>query len=270
MKHIFAKILIGTALVATGHSNLPCLASSCCQKPNSTKPADGAESPAESLDQILNKMAHSVASLNSLQADVQYLFIQDPELLDARTLRKGILYYSKKDQKSLLRISFNTVQQDDEDPQLRPEHYLFDGVWLTKIDTEMETIDLYQKAPADQPVGVFEFISHNFPMVGFTDPKKLEKEFEISLEASEKDPNQPYHLSLNVREDSMYKEDYTEIEVWVSPRTWLPERLIAISVQGDIYELEWHNPQINKTIAPDFFTVETPAHFRKNVHSLEK
>ena len=215
-------------------------------------------------------MHNAAQSLNSFQAKLDYLFIQDPELLDAKTLRRGVVYYSKG-KPSHLRISFNTVQQDEETPELRPEHYLFDGVWLTKIDTALETIDVYQKAPTDHPVGVFDFISHNFPMVGFTDPKKLEKEFHITLApATSADPNDSRHLILDVRDDSLYKDDYTKIEVWMNNRTWLPMRLTAVSVQGDFYDLKWHNLWINKKISEDAFNIETPADFRKNVYPLEK
>lgn len=263
--HIFmAMILWGIA-----YSSVSSCTTACCQSHEAADPNHTAKSEETIMDRILDQMHNAAQAITSLRADLDYLFIQDPELLEARTFRQGVLYYSKGDQKSHLRITFNTIRQDEEDPEIRPEHYLFDGVWLTKIDTSLETIDLYQKAPADQPVGVFEFISHNFPMVGFTDPKKLEKEFEISVESVSSDPNEPHHLSLDMREDSIYKEDYKKIEVWVSRRTWMPERLTAVSVQGDLYELKWHNLKINEKIPEDVFRIETPAHFAKNVHSLE-
>lgn len=262
-RNIFLIILLGMELYRV----LPCFPASC----QSSNPATEPNNPQKTeLDQTLDHMHNAVQTLTSLQADVDYLFIQDPELLEAKTFRKGALYYLKEDKKSFLRITFNTIQQDEEEPEVRPEHYLFDGVWLTKIDMSLETIDLYQKATADQPVGVFEFISHNFPMVGFTDPKQLEKDFIISLNTASSDPNEPRHLSLKVREDSVYKDDYKTIDVWVNRRNWLPDRLSAVSVQGDLYELKWHNLQINKKIPEDVFNIETPDHFHKNVHPLEK
>ncbi len=220
---------------------------------------------------ILDRMHQTAQTIQSLRADLVYLFIQDPELLEAKTLRQGVLYYTKSTGASrpCLRISFDTIQQDEEAAQSRPEHYLFDGVWLTKIDIALEIVDRYQKAPVDKPVGVFDFISHNFPMVGFTDPQKLKNEFEISALPAPKDPNQPQQLLLKVRPDSCYKNDYTQMQVWIDRKNWLPIRLTAVSVQGDFYDLRWNNLRLNEKIPDAVFQIEIPSHFHQNVHPLE-
>jgi len=220
---------------------------------------------------ILDRMHQTAQTIQSLRADLVYLFIQDPELLEAKTLRQGVLYYTKSTGTSrpCLRISFDTIQQDEEAAQSRPEHYLFDGVWLTKIDIALETVDRYQKAPVDKPVGVFDFISHNFPMVGFTDPQKLKNEFEISALPAPEDPNQPQQLLLKVRPDSCYKNDYTQMQVWIDRKNWLPIRLTAVSVQGDFYDLRWNNLRLNEKIPDTVFQIEIPSHFHQNIHPLE-
>jgi outer membrane lipoprotein-sorting protein len=220
------------------------------------------------LNGILEKMQTAASQLKTLSADMEYLYIQDPELLDARTLRKGNLYYKAGEEESKLLISFLTSRQDDGEVQKSPEYFIFDGVWLTQIDMKLETINRYQKAPEDKPVGVFEFISHNFPMVGFTEPNKLEKEFFISV--PENQPADSTHLHLTVREDSVYKEDYRELDVWVDNRTWLPNRLTAWSTQGDFFDLKWIRVQINKKLENDVFTIETPDYFSKNTHPLKE
>ena len=221
-----------------------------------------------SLADVIKKMQTAVENLKTLSADMEYLYIQDPELIDAKTLQKGNLYYKTDEKESKILISFLTRQQDEEPIQKRPEYYLFDGIWFTKIDTKLETIDRYQKAPEDKPVGVFEFISHNFPMVGFTDPNTLEKEFTITIPTEQLSDST--HLNLKVKKDSTYKEDYTEMDVWVNNSTWLPIRLTAWSTQGDFYDLRWTDIKINKKLENAVFTIETPAHFRKNTHPLKE
>ncbi|HOK66474.1 MAG TPA: hypothetical protein PK054_02350 [Anaerohalosphaeraceae bacterium] len=256
---IFGILLpIGTVLAAAG--------TDC---PSSADPNNASF---RTVEKILSQMHQTAQTIQTLRADLTYLFVQDPELLDSKTLRRGTLFYTKGtgSSRSRLRLSFDTLQQDEEPPQPRPEHYLFDGVWLTKIDWALETIDRYQKAPADKPVGVFEFISHNFPMVGFTDPRDLENEFEITASPAPEDPNQPQHLALKVRNTSRYKEDYTQMEVWIDRKNWLPIRLTAVSVQGDFYDLKWNNLRINETIADTVFQIETPPNFRQNTHPLEQ
>jgi hypothetical protein len=265
-----AEWIVFLAVLTAGQGSFLLCPAACCTNPDKAEPNAVCSQAAMTVEQILDQMHKSAQTLTSLQADLEYLFIQDPELLEARTTRLGILYYCKGTDKSNLRISFRTVQQDQEEPQIRPEHYLFDGVWLTKIDHAMETVDLYQKAPADKPAGVFDFISHNFPMVGFTDPKKLEKEFVISVSRVPAEPNQPQHLMLEVRPDSIYKDDYTKIEVWVNRTIWLPIRLTAVSVQGDFYDLKWHHLRTNEPIPQEIFNIEIPAQFRKNTHPLEQ
>jgi len=220
------------------------------------------------LSDILEKMQEAASRLKTLSADMDYLYIQDPELIDAKTLRKGKLYYKEGEEESGLLISFLTSQQDGGEVQKRPEYFIFDGVWLTKIDMKLETVDRYQKAPEDNPVGVFEFISHNFPMVGFTEPNNLEKEFIISV--PENQPADSTHLHLTVKEDSVYRDDYRELDVWVDNQTWLPNRLTAWSTQGDFYDLKWTGIKINKKLENDVFTVETPDYFRKNTHPLQE
>lgn len=233
--------------------------------PESGSPHNGSRQ----LAQILQKMETASNELQTLSSDMEYLLIQEPDLIDARTLRKGKVYYRKGDNgRSQLLISFQTRQQDEGKVLNRPEYYLFDGVWLTKVDVELETIDRYQEAPEDRPIGVFEFISHNFPMVGFTDPNNLEKEFEITI--PEDQPAKSTHLHLEVREGSVYSDDYRELDVWVDNQTWLPTRLTAVSTQEDFYDLKWTHVEINKKLENGVFTIETPAHFSKNTHPLKQ
>lgn len=124
--------------------------------------------PASPLGQLLEKINHAAKELKSCKATVDYLFIHEPELLDSRTIRKGTLLYQKTDKGSKMRLNFDTVKQDDGDEQKKQEQYFFDGVWLTKIDFTLRQIDQYQQAPVDKPVEVFDYISHNFPIVGFS------------------------------------------------------------------------------------------------------
>ena len=237
-------------LVASGQENRP----------------DPNQVTTRSLPQILSKMQAAANGLKTLSADMEYLYIQDPDLIDARTLRKGKIYYKDGSKDSKLLMSFLTTQQDEGPIERQPEYFIFDGVWLTKIDMKLETVDRYQKAPEDHPVGVFEFISHNFPMVGFSEPNKLQEQFEITL-AKDQTPDST-HLHLKVKKDSIYKDDYTKIDVWVNNQTWLPTRLTAWSTQGDFYDLKWTDIKINKKLENNVFTVETPAYFRKNTHLL--
>jgi hypothetical protein len=226
--------------------------------------------PASELGQLLAKINTATKAIQGCQAAVDYLFIQEPELLNSRTLRKGTLYYQKNDKGSKLRLNFDTIKQDDAEEQKKSEQYVFDGVWLTKIDFALRQIDQYQQAPVDKPVDVFEYISRHFPIVGFSGTDVLEKQFFIRLIPAAEGESKMVHLELKVRPDSVYKDDYTQIELWIDKENYLPVKMTTVSVQSDIYQINLSKTELNKTLPDKIFTIETPADFSKNVKTLEQ
>jgi outer membrane lipoprotein-sorting protein len=226
--------------------------------------------PASELGQLLAKINTATKAIQSCQAAVDYLFVQEPELLDSRTLRKGTLYYQKNGKGSKLRLNFDSIKQDEGDPQKKSEQYVFDGVWLTKIDYALRQIDQYQQAPIDKPVDVFDFISRHFPIVGFSGTDVLEKQFFIHLITASEDESKLIHLELKVRPNSVYKDDYTQIDLWINRDNYLPAKMATVSVQGDIYEINLSKMELNKSLPDKVFAIETPADFSKNVKTLEQ
>lgn len=223
------------------------------------------------IDDILARLQAQTSQLNSYQAEIHYLFIQDPELLDSRALRKGRLFYKKDESGSRLRVGFDTLKQDDGQEEKYIEDFIFDGVWLTKIDFQLEKVDFYQQAPEDQPIDVFEFISHRFPLVGFMKTKHLRQQFHITL-TPQKQPksNGPIGLRLKPKKDSIYKNDYTGISFWIDNEAFLPTKMTATSTEGDIYDIQLLDIKVNKKIKNAVFKVETPEHFSQNRAPLNR
>ena len=222
------------------------------------------------LQNILDRLQENAAKLTSCTSKIEYLFIQDPDLLDSHMLRKGNLYYLKSEERSRAKIQFDTLKQDEFDDEKRLEIYLFDGVWLTKVDFSLEQIDQYQQATEDKPLDAFDFLSHHFPLVGFSGSKRFETEFDVSLaETNPEDPNL-LQLLLDVKEGSRYSEDYKKIDFWIDNKLYLPRRVRALSTQGDVYDIRFLDIQTNKKLEKQIFTIETPAHFRKNIEALKQ
>lgn len=248
----------------------PLYAKACCASTQnaSAQPADPNSDP---LKVILDHLQKNAAELTSCTAKIEYLIIQDPDLLDSHTLRKGTMSYLKSNGLSRVLLKFYTLKQDDFDEQKRPETYLFDGVWLTKIDYALKQADIYQQAPEDKPLDAFDFISHHFPLVGFSGSKNFEKDFEVSLiqPAASENPNLA-HLLLNVREESRYSKDYKKIDFWIDKKLYLPHRVLALSTQGDIYDIRFLDIQTNKKLEKSVFVVEIPKDFAKNIESLNQ
>jgi outer membrane lipoprotein-sorting protein len=222
------------------------------------------------LESILANIGKASRELNTFQSGLSYLTIQDPEVVESKTLQTGNLYYQKENDRSKLRIRFEKLQQDDFEPEKYVEDYYFDGIWLTKIDYKLEQVSFYQQAPENEPVDVFELINDRFPLIGFSGTQTLQKDFSITLnEASCSDPNEPIQLLLNVKEDSKYHESYKKIDFWINKNTYSPVRVRAYSTQGDIYDVRFFDVKINKKLQNGVFTIETPHGFRENREALE-
>jgi len=224
----------------------------------------------DKIDEILSRMNQSTARLKTYQAEFHYLFIQDPELLDSQTLRKGKLYYKKDASGSKLRVTFNTLKQDDGDEENHIEHYIFDGVWLKKIDFQLEKANFFQQAPEEKPIDVFEFISHRFPLLGFTNTALLRKDFNITLIPSKDAKSSNFKgLKLTPTKDSIYKNEYSSISFWLDTGTFLPAKIAAKSTEGDIFDIQLLESKVNKKIKNAVFKLETPKHFSQNIAPLK-
>ena len=242
-------------------------AQACPQDANNTKQA----AKTDKIEKILSHLNQSASQLKTYQAEIQYLFTQDPEFLDSQTLRKGRIYYKLAKSGSKLRVSFDTLKQDDGDQEKYVEDFIFDGIWLTRIDYQLEKVDFYQQAPEGRPIDVFEFISHRFPLVGFTKTKHLRRQFHITLIAQKHaKSNNSRGLSLTPKKDSAYKDDYKSISFWIDNDTFLPAKMTATSTEGDIFDIQLLDIKPNKKIKNAVFKLETPNHFSQNRAPLKQ
>ncbi|MDD5458469.1 MAG: hypothetical protein PHF37_03655 [Phycisphaerae bacterium] len=213
---------------------------------------------------ILDNIKQSTESMKSYSADISYLFSQP--LFDSKTLRIGKIHYKKNDKQSLLKIEFDTLRQDDGKVQKQRQIYLFDGVWLHRLDYETKQAEKRQLADSNEPVDVFELVKRNFPLVGFSDPAELSENFKISLK---NETDKQLTLDLNVKADSVYSEDYKSILVTIGKEYFLPIKIIAVSSEQDEYEITFTNPKINEQKSADIFKLKIPADFEQNTVPLE-
>jgi outer membrane lipoprotein-sorting protein len=217
------------------------------------------------VDVVLKQLNQKTAELKSYQGQIEYRFIQP--LFESETLRKGVLYYARFGKKSKLRINFETRKQDDEEEEKYIEHYIFDGIWLTYVDYQSEQVKRYQQAEPNEPVDAFDLVSQNFPIIGFSKIEDLKKQFEIKLVKQKKGKAQ---LHLKVKADSIYKDDYTSIDLWVDKKSHLPAAIRAISTEEDFCAIKLLKPKINKAIDKKVFEVKIPKGFGVEIIPLKK
>lgn len=236
----------------------------------STPSTNSGQAGSPQVETILNQLKEKTNELKSYECQIEYLFSQP--LLESQTLRKGVLYYQRNGEKTIdgkrsrtmLRINFQTLQQDQDKEQKNIEHYIFDGTWLTHIDYQLKQVKRYQQAEPNEPVDAFDLVGRNFPIIGFTNVDELKNEFDIKP-AEQEQQDGLIHLHLKVKPNSTYKNDYTSIDFWVDRRLYLPAKIAAVSAEGDVYRISFIRPEVNKKIdekifdfkIPDGFEVET-------------
>jgi outer membrane lipoprotein-sorting protein len=214
-----------------------------------------------SIQTILQNLNQRTASLKSYQCWLEYSFSQP--LLQSRTVRTGDLYYLKSDNRSNLRINFQTLQQDEEKQQKYIEQYIFDGVWLTVIDYQIKEVKKYQLAESNNPADAFKLATNNFPVIGFSTTQDLEKNFNISLLPQRTDSNDFVGLHLKVKPDSVFKDNYSSVDFWIDKKLNLPAKVIALSTESDVCEIKLLQPQVNQPIGKKIFELKIPKGFGK-------
>jgi outer membrane lipoprotein-sorting protein len=223
---------------------------------------------ANALDAVLARLQEKAAGLKSYQARVDYVFKQP--LLESQQRRQGTLQYARFDNRSYLRIDFTTLQQDQEKEQKYGEQFFFDGVWLWHIDHQTKTVERRQVAEPNQPVDALALASKQVPVLGFSNVEDLRQQFEMTLVPFSK-PDVPFHhLHLKVKPDSIYKDDYTTVDLLIDKNVGLPARIDAATVEEDIYEIRLLDPKVNAAIERNVFKVNIPSGFAVQVVPLEK
>ena len=229
------------------------------------------------VDQVLEQLHKSILDLKSYEGQIEFKFIQ-PALFDSQDLKKGILYYTKDGKSSKLRVNFLTRQQDQEKEQKYLKQYIvldgsllksaghkFEGIWLVDADYQLQEVkycQLSEPNEPNQPTNVFDLAGENMPIIGFGNIEDLKKQFEIHLVPREQaEPSELVQLLLKVKPDSMYKDKYTSIVLWIDKKINLPVEIIAETTEGDIYEIKFLKPKINQTINRKVFDFTLPKGF---------
>lgn len=234
------------------------------------------------VDDVLKKLNKKALDLKFYETQIEYKFIQP--LLESESLRKGVLYYSKLEgNKSKLRINFQTLKQEDEQEQKYLEEYIaldgsyltssgnrFEGTWVVHIDHQIKSAKYYQlTGPIDpnEQADVFDLASRNLPIIGFTKIEDLKKQFEVSLVEQKKGIGEDFtQVHMIVKPNSVYKDDYAYIDFWIDKKLNLPAKVIAVSTEpeapyGDIYEIKFLKPKVNKRISQKIFEFKIPKDF---------
>ncbi|MFA5422684.1 MAG: hypothetical protein WC374_02380 [Phycisphaerae bacterium] len=219
---------------------------------------------ADRVDEILAKLGDRADEIKTYQSGIEHLSRQP--LFDSQTLRTGRMYYLRDNKKSLLRIDFDTIKQDEQPAEEYKEQFFFDGAWLTRVDYQLKEVKKYEmvdvnELKVNETVDAFDLLSEYLPIVGFTGEDKLKKEFNITL--AEPNVNEPNKLGLHmeVKDDSVYKDDWEWIDFEIGKDSYLPVKVVILSTQEDVFEISFIDARINEPIDENLFKPVIPQGF---------
>jgi hypothetical protein len=271
-KRIVEAVLI--ALWVTG----VCRGSGCAQ---GAEVSQQKTPPASRIDAVLERLNKTTSQLKSYEAQIEYTYKQP--LLESTSVQKGALYYTRSGGTAALRVNFKTRKEDNEAEQKYVEDYLvldgaklsrpghpFKGIWLVQLDYQIQQAKYYQLAEpndANAPADLFELVGRNLPMLGFTKIDDLKREFEIGLVKPKKDaPTDFIQVHLKVKPNSVYKDDFVSMDFWIDEKLGLPVKVVAVKTDpeppfGDIQEIKFLKPKVNKQIDGKVFDIKIPDGF---------
>ena len=223
--------------------------------------------PALTVDQIIQHIQRAGEELTTFQADLVYE-VNQPEM--SLMLRKGSIAYRRDPNQSHLRVDFQTLKEDDLDEVVCKEVFSFDGIWLTHLNYDAKSITQRQMTPENDPADAFELASQSMPLVGFTDMSELSRHFEISIVELVDSPER-IGLLLQVKPDSDYSKEYTQLTFEIDRKMWLPAKVVAIAPVGDIHTISFTEIKLNEPLEDEYFLVKIPSGFSKpEIIPLEK
>jgi outer membrane lipoprotein-sorting protein len=259
------KAIIGFLITALSFTAGPSFSRNCPAEAPCCPPK---EETANSVESVLKRLEKTATDLRSYRCKLDYVFKQP--VLESQTRQKGVLYYAVFDERSPLRIDFRTFQQDEEPEQPYRQEFVFDGVWLWRIDYQTESGERRQMSEPNQPLDAFALASRQMPVLGFSKMADLEKQFEIELILEgQTEPSPFHHLHLTVKPDSAYRDDYVTIDFWMDKKRGLPAKVVAITTEQEISEIKLLEPEVNKGIDKSVFEPNVPAGFSMETIPLE-
>ena len=114
-------------------------------------------------------------------------------------------------------------------------------------------------------------------MLGFARIDELKKQFEVTLIDEKQAGLEDFiQVHLKVKPNSVYKDDYISIDFWIDKNLGLPAKMVAVKTEpeppfGDIDEIKFLKPKINKGIEKKVFEFTVPNSFgRAEIIPLKK
>jgi outer membrane lipoprotein-sorting protein len=243
----FVTVLL---LMAASQAAAPGPVLGCC--------AAGGPAAGSKIDKAIEELDRKVRSIETLRCGVLYRFSQP--LFESQSVRTGEFLYCKTPQR--VRVNFETLQQDDEEARPYREQYILDGGQLVHVNYAIRQVKRYARSEPNEPVDASGLGAGGLGLLGLTGLDRLRRQFEIALADDDGDrPEDTVCLRLRPRGDSIYREDFTRVEILANTKSGLPEKVTAVSTQDDVYEIRLLDARVNRKLDDGAFEPAVPGDF---------
>ena len=206
------------------------------------------------VDQALREIEASGLDLHSFTADIAYR--KDEALLERSEIRTGrVVYERAPDTPPVLGIRFNARVLGDRLEHVRKRIVFQDG-WLTEID-EPRQLTIKRQLVHDGETMDPMRLGGPFPLpVGQPRASVLQR-FTVAPVAPpthgmfKRIANTPGLIGLRLvpRANTYESEEWTHIDLWYDPATWLPVGVEASEINGDVKRIRLTDTARNAPLA---------------------
>ncbi len=220
---------------------------------------------------LLKAVAEKGEKLKSFSSNIMYSLTEDPDIFETTTVYTGTFRYLRTDKRQYAMIDFTTRQEDELPREKYQQRYIFDGVWLTRIDYQLKQVNRDQLAPEDKPENVFTLISKDFPLIGFSGVDTLSGCYDIKLIEPVKGEKDVCRLSLSPKEKPDTEIKYSDIQFGIDRVTLLPKSIRAVSsLDNSICVIELDGAAVDVKLDEKLFKLTIPDGFTQSVKKLEE
>ncbi len=220
---------------------------------------------------LLKAVAEKGEKLKSFSSNIMYSLTEDPDIFETTTVYTGTFRFLKTDKRQYAMIDFTTRQEDELPVEKYQQRYLFDGVWLTRIDYQLKQVNRDQLAPEDKPENVFQLISKDFPLIGFSGVDTLSGGYDTKLIESAAGDKSVCVLALTPKEKPDGEIKYSDIQFSIDRSTLLPKSIRAVSAADkSICVIELDGAAVDGKVDEKRFKLTIPEGFTQSVKKLEE
>src|SRR5262245_39943364 len=267
-------------------------------QPAEAKPAAPAQPAPEgafkTADELLAALEKADVGLKTLQADIRWDLMKNPEIAGDRFIRQGRLTYADGSapgaselgvpgggRKFALAVTMEQIGSRVEQSEQSLREYVFDGRWFVERDRKAKQFIKREVVPPDKTFDPTKLGEGPFPLPIGQKRDEIVKRYDVTLLPSdaELEGNDPadkpslddfvkgsQQLKLVPKPEIKMNEELQEIRLWYRPTAdtagqtkLLPRMARTVNRGGDISIIQMVNVELNRPVKGEVLNTEVPS-----------